>query len=157
MKKLALFAAACLVVAGGRAQEARPPDSGVVFRTGAQEVDLDLVVRDSRGRIVRNLKPEEVEIYENGVRQQIKSFRIVGGREGAESAGEAKSPTTTANAAGRPQSTLAAVNYVCLVFHNIDEHTMKYALDAAQEFLNREMRPGTGVALFSLGARLQLL
>ena len=35
---------------------AQPPD--VTFRASAQEVALDLVVRDKHGKLVKNLKPE---------------------------------------------------------------------------------------------------
>ena len=45
------------------------------------EVLLDLVVHDKRGRQVKNLKAGEVEIYEDGVRQQILSFRPAGSHE----------------------------------------------------------------------------
>src|SRR4051794_37451533 len=63
------------------AQEAQPPNPIPTFRSSAREVDLDLIIRDNRGRQVNNLNPEDVEIYENGVRQQIKSFRLVNGKE----------------------------------------------------------------------------
>ena len=131
-------------------------DSGVTFRTSAQEVNLELIVRDSHGRQVKNLKPDEVEIYENGVRQELRSFRFVGGREAVvERRAAEKEPVGAGH--GPVANPLPAVNYVCIVFHNIDEHTLKYALEAAQQFLDRELRPGTGVALFSLGNRLTVL
>ena len=71
-------------LAGARvlAQEAGAQSPSVTFHATAQEVVLDLVIRDSRGRQVKNLKPEEVAIYENGVRQPVKSFRLVQVRNG---------------------------------------------------------------------------
>jgi VWFA-related protein len=52
------------------------PDEPVV-RIKTNEVSLDIVVRDKKGRPVRDLTPADFEIYEDGVRQQIGSFRLV--------------------------------------------------------------------------------
>ena len=38
---------------------------------------LDLVVRDRRGNAIRDLRPDEVEVYEDGVRQPVSEFRVV--------------------------------------------------------------------------------
>jgi hypothetical protein len=73
------LAAAALIP--GRAQDATPPPPGPTIRVTATEIALDLVVRDKKGRQVKNIKPGEVEIYEDGVRQQLLTFRMVPGRE----------------------------------------------------------------------------
>src|ERR1017187_7956042 len=88
-----VFALFLIGLAGTRvlAQDPGSKAPSVTFRTSVQEVVLDLVVRDSRGRQVKNLKPEEVTIYEDGVPQPVKSFRMVAGREAlAQQAVEAK-------------------------------------------------------------------
>ncbi|MEI9975453.1 MAG: hypothetical protein WDO73_27335 [Ignavibacteriota bacterium] len=63
------------------AQDAVSPQSTPTIRITATEVALDMVVRDKKGRQVKNVKPGEIEIYEDGVRQQVLSFRTVAGRE----------------------------------------------------------------------------
>ncbi|HUB77262.1 MAG TPA: hypothetical protein VMB03_00630, partial [Bryobacteraceae bacterium] len=55
--------------------------SDVVIRSNAREVLLDVVVRDAHGKLVTNLKPEEISVYEDGVRQDVRSFRLVAGSE----------------------------------------------------------------------------
>ncbi|HWW76848.1 MAG TPA: VWA domain-containing protein, partial [Pyrinomonadaceae bacterium] len=72
---------ACVVVTtiGGGAQERRPaarqsPDSVVV---NTDEVLFDVVVRDKRGRVVNDLAASDFEVYEDGVRQEVDSFRLV--------------------------------------------------------------------------------
>ncbi len=47
------------------------------IRIASEEVLLDIVARDKRGRPVNDLKAEELEVYEDGVRQQVASFRKV--------------------------------------------------------------------------------
>lgn len=51
-------------------------DDDVVKITSAL-IRLDVTVTDKRGKPVSDLRPEEVEIYENGERQQITQFRFV--------------------------------------------------------------------------------
>ena len=56
-------------------QQQHQEDPAVRIR--ANEVSLDIVVRDKKGRPVRDLTAADFEIYEDGVRQQIGSFRFV--------------------------------------------------------------------------------
>src|SRR5277367_3225600 len=87
----------------GTAQDTQPQPAGAVIRTSVQEVVLDLVVRDSKGKIVKNLQQNEVEIFEDGVKQDIRSFRLIQGRDvfQQEKAGQS-AKATVAKAAGNP-------------------------------------------------------
>ena len=49
------------------------------MQTTAEEVLVDFVVRDRRGRQVADLRPEEMEVLEDGVPQQIRSLRRIEG------------------------------------------------------------------------------
>jgi VWFA-related protein len=52
-----------------------------VIRTGVELITTDAIVRDSRGQFVADLKKEEFEIYEDGVKQELVSFSLThGGR-----------------------------------------------------------------------------
>src|SRR5579863_5026122 len=61
-------------------QPTQPQDRPVIHTT-TREVLLDLVVRDKHHHAVTDLRPEEVEIYEDGVRQNIRVFRNIHGAE----------------------------------------------------------------------------
>src|ERR1700689_4931271 len=52
-----------------------------VIHTTTREVLLDLVVRDKHQHAVKDLRPEEVEVYEDGVRQNVRVFRSIQGAE----------------------------------------------------------------------------
>jgi VWFA-related protein len=168
LKLLSLLACGALGLAAaqsGNPPGAPPQESGATIRTTAQEVVLDLVVRDSRGRPVKNLKPADIQIYEDGVRQTFRSFRFVQGREvlqqqseppdkGPDNAKPVAEATAPAPVAANP---LRAVNLICIVFHNLDPYTKKYAVEAAQEFLKNQFEPDTWIAVFSLDAQLTVL
>ncbi|HXM40124.1 MAG TPA: VWA domain-containing protein [Bryobacteraceae bacterium] len=153
MQKLGIpLLAGLLVMAGGpgRSQDATPSAPGSTIRVTTTEVALDLVVRNKKGRQVKNLKPGDVEIYEDGVRQQVLSFRLVPGRE--EQRREAANPTAGSGAAtSRP---LREVNTVCIVFHNIDPVTRPHAIEIVKEFIKSDLPPETYIGIFNLNETL---
>ena len=64
-------------------QQQQPP----AVKTNVNEVLLDLVVRDKKGKPITDLKPEEVTITDNGVKQTILSLREVRGTEAISATG----------------------------------------------------------------------
>ena len=125
-----------------------PAPAGVI-RSSVREVLLDVVVRDKHGKPVTNLQPGQVEVYEDGVRQEVRSFRLVSGgevrTEDEKEAAEAKTP-----GAQLKLNPLRTVNLVCLVFSDLNAETRDLARRAAREFVNNELRPNTFIGVFSL-------
>jgi VWFA-related protein len=138
------------------AQDAAPSDPGLTIRQSVQEVLLEVTVRDAKGRIVKNLKPGDLQIFEDGVRQDIRSFKLVQ----AQGEGKGKSAggqlTTTANAA-TTTNPLKAVNLICIVFANLDAFTKSYATNAVKDFLKSQIQPDTWIAVFNLESQLVVL
>ena len=58
-----------------------PQNPSAVFQSQSHEVLLEVIVRDAHGKLVTKIDPSQVSVYEDGVRQDIKSFRLVPGRE----------------------------------------------------------------------------
>ena len=154
MQKADISLLVCLlaiVAAPVRAQDAAPPAPGPTIRVTTTEVALDLFVRDKKGRQVKNLKPADVEIYEDGVRQQVLSFRLVPGRE--EQRREASGQATPGPAVGASLP-LREVNTVCIVFHNIDPVTRPHAVEIVKEFIKNDLPPETYIGIFNLNETL---
>src|SRR5437868_10620763 len=153
MKKLLgpLSLAAWIVLSGGisRAQDA-PKDTAVTIRSTVQEVVLEVVVRDARGRVLKNLKPADLEVFEDGARQEIRSFKLVQGHDVATKGKPAANQPTAAVAA----NPLKAVNLICIVFANLDPFNRKYAVDAVREFMKSQIDPDTWVSVFNLDSTL---
>lgn len=151
MRRSVLLAmAAAAMTAPGQ----QPP----TIRTTASEVVLDLVVRDRKERVVRDLKAEEIEIREDGVPQKIKIFRFVeGSRPGAAPQG---APTAGRVAeAGRPAriDPLREIKLITVVFGMVRPEDRIFARDAARLFLENQLQPNTVVGVFSLDYRLNVL
>jgi VWFA-related protein len=122
----------------------RPP----AFRTGTAVVLLDVVVRDKKGRPVPDIRPEEVEVYEDGARQKVESFRRV----------ETEPPPVEGAAApSRVPDSSRQINLVSLVFDQLGPDGRRLAAKAATSFLERGLRPSTWVAVFQIDQRLALL
>jgi VWFA-related protein len=134
---------------------AQQPDP--TFQSQTREVLLEVVIRDAHGKLVTKIDPSQVSIYEDGVKQDIKSFRLVPGREvRAESRKETASPAAEPNAPltiPRPAANpLRTVNIVCLILNDLTPETRAFAFDAARKFVDKELRPDTYIGVFSLDA-----
>lgn len=61
------------------------PDTAI--KTNVDEVLLDIVVRDKKGKAVYDVKPGDVTVTDNGVKQKVTSFRLVQGSEAVSAEG----------------------------------------------------------------------
>ena len=133
---------------------------------GTNEILLDAVVKDKKGHVVKDLKPTDFEIYEDGVRQEVKSFRLIAREPGAasNSASEPsnKSETTTASqptnarTASSPLNT-NRVSAVALVFDRLSLEARKRAHDAALAYLGSEVRPDDFIGVFNIDLSLRAI
>ena len=58
--------------------EPRPDAGGYSLRVTSRLVDVGLVAYDKKGKPVTDLKADEVEIFDNGKKQEIRSFAMAG-------------------------------------------------------------------------------
>jgi len=143
------------VVALALLAQAVAQDTVPVIRSTVREVLVDMVVRDAHGHLITNLKPADIAVYENGVRQEVRSFRLVAGKEvrveDEKQAAEAAAARDQ-HAAPPPFNPVRAVNVVCLILNDLNPETRGFAFDAARKFVNEELRPNTYIGVFSLDA-----
>src|SRR3954464_3256094 len=75
-------AASCIILTSlAVAAPQLPPPQQTPIQVGAEEVVLDVVVRDKKGKLVRELGPADFEVSDNGAKQMIRSVRLVEGKE----------------------------------------------------------------------------
>ncbi len=120
---------------------------GATLRAVSEEVYLDMVARDRHGKTVRDLTPEQFEVYEDGVRQKIISFRFVAGQPGTEAAPQE----------GTESDLLRGVTLVSLVFERLGSQSQVNAREAGLAFLGTELSPNVYVAVFSSDLRLYIV
>jgi len=88
MKIFLITAIIAVALAGGApAQAPAGGDSSPTFKAGGEEVVLDVVVRDKKGRLVKDLKQSDFTVIDNGEARPIKSFRVVEGTDAISSSG----------------------------------------------------------------------
>ena len=69
------------LIARGQATPVAPDQTpATTIRTTVHEVVLDMVFRDKKGKTIRDIRPEEVHISEDGVDQKVTGFRLVDGK-----------------------------------------------------------------------------
>lgn len=113
------------------------------MQTTAEEVLVDFVVRDRRGRQVADLRPEEMEVLEDGVPQQIRSLRRIEGGDVIESAprlGE------------RPQrlDLTRQVRLILLAFDRLSANGRALVRRAVEDLMKRGIPPNTYYAVVQL-------
>jgi VWFA-related protein len=140
----------CLLAAavGAGAQAPAPGDAqSPVFKSGGgEEVLLDVVVRDKKGHLIKDLKPEDFQIFDNGAKKTVKSFRLVEGTE------------TVSTAGGRTQlDPLRQIRLVTLIFHGLDQNGRVLSRDAAMTLIKSELGQNVYMSVLSIGRNLQAI
>jgi VWFA-related protein len=143
-----------------QSQEDQPP----TIRTTTSEVLLDFVVRDKNAKIIRNLRPEEIQVFEDGVPQTLRHFEFVNGRVEAQApvpsapaTAAAPTPVPAAVApsnAAPPPPTINEVrdmSVVTVVIGNLDPRGSEATLNAMRDFAKSDLGPNTYVGVFRLG------
>ncbi len=148
MRPLSVFLVAALAAPSASQAPAPPaPASPPAFRTGTAVVLLDVVIRDKKGRPVSDIRAEEIEVYEDGVKQKVESFRWI----------ETEVPVEGAAAPSKIPDAARQINLVSLVFDQLDPDGRRLAGKAATSFLEKALRPNTWVAVFQIDQRLAVL
>lgn len=144
------------VVSTGGPQEAAPKP---VFPAEAELVRLDLVVRDKAGRLVEDLRADEVQVLEDGKACAIQSFRLVQAEEpaGSRRAGPPEAPPAAKPASPAAGSGERLASVVVLVFDQLGPEPARNARAAALELAARSFPPDSVFAVFKIGQGLGIL
>ena len=143
-----------LVVLFGSVVLAQQTDDEVI-RTRSNLVNIDVIVKDKKGKYIADLKAEDFTIVENGVAQKIEFFDAPltpsPRTESKTTTAPAPQPTTPAPAAPR--------NYVALVLDSqtTDITNMKQVREGMLKYLREQVTDDDVVALLSVTNGLQLL
>ncbi len=152
-RSLLLLWAPCL----GRSQE---PPPAPVFPARADLVLLDLVVRDKAGRLVDDLRADEVQVREDGKPCAVRSFRLVQAEGGGHGRVPATGPVACRRRSRRPRprdpppTGDGLVSVVALVFDQLGPEAARNARAAALQLADRSFPKGSVFAVFKVGQGL---
>ena len=144
----------------------REQDQKISLKTA--EVVLDAVVKDKKGRVVKDLGAADFEVYEDGVRQQIESFRLVTRKTANNANGNAAAvPDKSSSPARLPETdkptnlaageTEAGVSAIALVFDRLSPDARKRARDTALNYVGEGTRPDDFIGVFNIDLSLKVL
>jgi VWFA-related protein len=142
-------------------------DPDYTFKAETEIVLVNVTVRDKSGNLVRNLKPEDFKLQEDGKSQHVVSFDIentdaipsmdvaqVKPLENAQPLGTSTPANSPANAALQYKDRRLIVLFFDLSAMQPDE--IDHAATAAENYVDKQMAPADLVSVVSLGSSLQL-
>ncbi|MFL5333035.1 MAG: hypothetical protein ACJ8H8_07595, partial [Geminicoccaceae bacterium] len=128
-------------------------------RASATAVVIDVVVRDGRGKPVVTLGADDFEIYEDGVRQPLGSFRAPVAASAAPATPSGKPPETAASAASAPARPAAVREpaVMAFMFDRLTIESRKLALDAVRKYVGNERQTPNIIGVFDVDLSMQIL
>jgi VWFA-related protein len=132
-------------------QQKPQPENDDVVRITTNLVQVDAVVTDKEGKLVTDLKPEEVEIFEDGRKQKVTHFSF-NATATEQPAKESRPAPVDKNAAPIPPSRLRPEDVRRTIALVVDDlglsfESTAYVRDALKKFVDRQMQTGDLVAI----------
>lgn len=135
-----------------------PPEDDDVVKITTTLIQLDVVVTNKEGKIIRDLKPEDFEIYENGKKQDITNFLFV-------TTGTPPKPVPVKKETAKKEDKLAVPvppvqlkpeevkRTIALVVDDLglSFQSMISVRGALKKFVNEQMQPNDLVAIIVVG------
>lgn len=148
MYKKALIILGLLVLLGIPAQaqnQQKPQDDEDVIKVKSNLVNIDVIVKDKKGKYISDLKAEDFTISENGIPQKIEFF---------------DAPLTRPDiVAASSEPSAAPRNYVSLVLdsQSTDITNLKQVREGAIKYVREQVTDADAVAILSVSTGLQML
>ena len=120
-------------------------ETGATIVANIEEVSLDLVVRDKKGRPVRDLKPEDIEIRDDGSVVKLNGLRLISGSEEQPESASAKADA------------LRNLHLVTFVFERLGPDAGRLAREAAYEMVKAAAGERIYFAILQNHHRLRLV
>lgn len=148
------------IVCPAFAGQASPNEQTPTIRTTAREVILDVIARDKHHHAISDLRPDEIQVFEDGVKQKMNAFRDVQGAEQLhieQALAKSGSPTPSTKTPKGPATALRELNFVSIVFAQIAPLNLEFAREAVLEFLKSGQLPNTYVTVYRMDRSLELV
>ncbi|MGB5015219.1 MAG: VWA domain-containing protein [Pyrinomonadaceae bacterium] len=153
-----LFAAANILSQDtGASPKPTPPDDDVV-KISTNLIQIDVSVTDAKGKPITDIRPEEVEIYENGEKQTISNFSFVS----SHTERSVKPAVIDKTGVPIPQGTLSPEQIRRTIALVVDDLSLSFesayqTRRGLKKFVDEQMQDGDLVAIIRTGAGIGAL
>jgi VWFA-related protein len=135
-----------------------PADETDVVKITTALIQLDVSVTDRKGNVVTDLRPDEIEVFENGEKQKITNFSFISNARAVEQP-KGKKDKDPIILPGTPVRSDQVRRTIALV---VDDLTLSfestyYVRRALKKFVDEQMLPGDLVAIIRTGAGIGAL
>jgi VWFA-related protein len=143
------ISSALLILLCAAASPAQQPAAGgtpqAEFKTTTEEVVLDVVVRDKKGKPIKDLTAADIQVKDDGVSQKITGFRLVEGREAIE------------NGSKVPLDAMRQIRLVTLVFERLGDSARLIAKKAAEDLIKGDQAQNVFYSVIAIDTQLYVL
>jgi VWFA-related protein len=143
-----------------------PAQAPQAIRVATELVLVNVVARDKKGNLVRDLKREDFTLLEDGQKQQVSSFdfenidEMALAGQTAPTATGSEAAVTGAAPSARPQATIDARDRRLILlffdFSAMEVDQIDRAVDSAKKYVNAKMQPADLIAIVSLSTNMRL-
>src|SRR6266481_7725148 len=148
------------------AQQAGVPQSTPAIRATTELVLVNVVARDKKGNLVRDLKREDFTVLEDGQKQQVSSFDFenidelgLAGQTLPTVSGSEGAAVPSAAPSAKPQATIDARDRRLILlffdFSAMEVDQIDRAVDSAKKYVNAKMQPADMIAIVSLATNMR--
>lgn len=132
-------------------------DQDEVIRVRSNEVRLDVIVKDKKGRPIRDLKATDFEVLEDGVAQKVESFTFVTREPTAVASGTEndKSQPATGTTAPPTGGARSTPTITALVFDRLSTEARALARKAGLSYAEGGMASGGFTGVFGIDQSLR--
>ena len=160
---VAILIAAAAACAQGSVPTPTPKNADDdVVKISTNVIQLDVSVTDRDGHVVRDLKPDEFEVFENGRKQKITGFSFVSGGQKTGALQTAAEPSKQPQVPGAPPPAIRPEQVRRTIALIVDDLSMSfesigYTKRAMKKFVDEQMVDGDMVAIIRTSAGIGAL
>lgn len=120
-------------------------ETGLTYEVEVSVTKIDIIVTDKNGKRVTGLKPENFEIYEDGLRQHLTNFYEVKGMDVYAAAPEKETGRLVVPPRPLPENVPRVGNKIVIYFDNWHLHPMNrnWSIRKLKSFIQTNFPPGT--------------
>lgn len=158
--RIFLFLVALALMLGASAQAwfvQQPAQAPATFRITSDRVRVDFVAADKQGRLVNDLRPDEIEIFEDGKKQNVDVFFTPSEARQNELTSVSDTVRSLASTAPAAPYETEPTTVILIDSRAIDSNNFVHSANAVREFVKRHLTAGHAILIAEVYRGLRIL